>query len=456
LIDRRVFGNGFLWGVSTSSYQIEGAVDEGGRGPSIWDTFSHTPGKIQRGETGDRAVDHYHRLADDVALMGRIGINAYRFSIAWSRLLPAGRGDVNPEGVAFYRELGERLVAAGITPVATLYHWDLPQALQDEGGWLNPASPEWFADYAAIAKEHLGDLISIWSTFNEPWCIAFLGHSAGEHAPGITDPGSAYVVAHNVMVGHHLAVARMRAIDPRPEDRIGIVLNAVPSCPGGDTPEDRQAADAIDAIQNRLFLEAAFRGAYPDPVRRLHRRYGVADRIDEDRLAAIRQDMDFLGLNYYDIHKVVHDAGAPPTAHWPGADGARLVKTSGGPTAMGWGVNPDGLTMVLEQMGKEYPDTPLYVCENGAAYPDSVGPDGTVDDPERIAYLDAHIAAMGTAIEHGADVRGYFIWSLLDNFEWTWGYAIRFGLVRVDPDTLERTIKQSGYWYRDFIRSTRV
>jgi beta-glucosidase len=388
--------------------------------------------------------------------MQRIGLNAYRFSIAWSRLLPAGRGEVNPEGVDFYRELGERLVAAGITPVATLYHWDLPQALQDEGGWLNPASPEWFADYAAVAKEHLGDLISTWSTFNEPWCTAFLGYSVGEHAPGMTDPGSAYVVAHNLIVAHHLAVARMRAIEPRTEDRIGIVLNMNPAYPVDDTPEAREAADAVDAIQNRLFLDAAFHGVYPELVRRLHHRYGVADRIDEDQLAAVRQDMDYLGLNYYDILRVAYDVDAPPTAHWPGADGARLVKTSGEPTAMGWGVAPEGLTMVLERMGKEYPDTPLYVCENGVAYPDTVGPDGSIDDPKRIAYLEAHIAAVATAIEHGADVRGYFIWSLLDNFEWTWGYRIRFGLVRVDPDTLDRTIKRSGYWYRDFIRSTRV
>ncbi len=456
MTDQRVFGERFLWGVAASSYQIEGAVDAGGRGPTIWDTFSHTPGKTYQGETGDRAIDHYHRLAEDVALMQQLGVNAYRFSIAWSRLLPSGRGEVNPEGVAFYRELAERLRAAGITPMATLYHWDLPQALQDQGGWVNPASPDWFADYAAVAKEHLGDLISLWSTFNEPWCIAFLGYSAGEHAPGMTDPGDAYLVAHNVMVAHHLAVARMRETTSGSEDRIGIALNVTPGWPAGDALEDRKAAEAVDAIHNRLFLETVFHGAYPELVRRLHRRYGVSDRIDYDRLAALRQDIDFLGLNYYDVHRVASDAEAPPSVAWPGVTGVRMIKASGERTAMGWGVTPGGLTAILERVAKEYPGTPLYVCENGAAYQDTVGPDGTVDDPKRIAYLQAHIAAVATAIDNGVDVRGYFVWTLLDNFEWTWGYEMRFGLIRVDPDTLDRTIKRSGYWYRDWIRSTRL
>jgi len=337
--------------------------------------------------------------------------------------------------------------------MATLYHWDLPQVLEDEGGWLNPASPDWFAGYAAVAKEQLGDLFSLWTTINEPWCAAFLGYSVGEHAPGRTEPGEAYVAAHNLILAHHLAIGRMRETNPRPEDRLGIVLNLIPAWPIGDGPEDRAVADAVDVIQNRLFLETALSGTYPEPILAHHQRYGVADLIDYDQMADVCQDSDYLGVNYYNVNWVAHRSKVPSHPHWPGADEVQLSAGDGELTAMGWGVEPKGLTWILERVAREYPDVPLYVCENGAAYRDLVAPDGTVDDPDRIAYLDSHIAAVAAAMETGADVRGYFVWSLLDNFEWAWGYSMRFGLVRVDPETLNRTVKKSGFWYRDLIRS---
>ena len=449
------FPEGFLWGTATSSYQIEGAVAAGGRGPSIWDTFSHTPGKTYEGDSGDVAVDHFNRLAEDVGLMEQLGLNAYRFSIAWSRLLPDGRGDVNPEGVAFYRELGERLREAGITPVATLYHWDLPQALQDDGGWLSPNSPDWFAEYAAVAKEQLGDLVSIWSTLNEPWCSAFLGHSEGSHAPGITDPASSYIAAHHLMLGHHCAIRAMRNTNRQRDDKLGIVLNLIPAWPATNEPEDVQAANAIDAVHNQLFLEAVLEGRYPQLILDYHRRFGVDDRLDTTALADAREDIDYLGVNYYNVNKVRYVAGTPAMASWPGSDGSVMDPPPGELTDMGWGVEPAGLKWTLLRVAEQHPGLPLYVCENGAAYPDVVAADGSVDDPKRIAYLEGHLAALVEAMQAGADVRGYFVWSLLDNFEWAHGYQMRFGLIRVDLETMQRTIKASGYWYRDFIASQR-
>ena len=452
-IPARTFPEGFLWGTATSSYQIEGAVTSGGRGPSIWDTFSHTPGKVLNGDTGDVAVDHFNRLGEDVDLMEQLGLNSYRFSIAWSRLLPQGRGHVNIGGVAFYRELAERLQAAGITPMATLYHWDLPQALQDEGGWLNPDSPEWFAEYAAVAKDYLGDLITIWSTLNEPWCTAFLGYGDGSHAPGITNPAQGFIVAHNAMVAHHRAMRVLRETNTQPNDQLGIVLNLIPAWPATSAPEDVDAANAIDAVQNQLFLDTTFHGRYPELILDYHGKLGVADQIDPEAFSAIHEDVDYLGINYYNVNRLRYVAGAPAIPIWPGSDGSVVDAPSGGLTDMGWGVEPDGLRWVLLRVAQEHPNVPLYVCENGAAYPDAIGGNGHIDDQDRIAYLESHIAAVGDAIDRGADVRGYFVWSLLDNFEWAFGYQMRFGLVRVEPETLDRTIKASGYWYRDFVKN---
>lgn len=443
----------FMWGVATAAYQVEGAWNEDGRGPSIWDTFSHAPGNTLNGESGDEAVDHYHRFEEDVALMAEIGVNAYRFSISWPRLIPNGIGGVNSEGVAFYRALCSELAAAGITPAATLYHWDLPQALQDRGGWLNEDSVEWFAHYAAVAKEQLGDLVQVWSTLNEPWCSAFLGHSAGEHAPGMTDPGSSFVAAHNLMLAHHAAIRAQRDTEPRVDDRLGIVLNLIPAWPETGSAEDRAAANGVDAIQNRLFLGAIFDGKYPDEVIGYMERYGVQDRIDLHRLAETVEPIDYLGINYYNVNHIEHVPGAHPMPAWPGPDGAGFATPPGDLTEMGWGVEPEGLTWMLQRVADEYPAVPLVIMENGAAYPDDVATDGSVDDPKRIEYLRRHIAAIHDARESGVPVEGYFVWSLLDNFEWARGYSKSFGIVHVDRSTMKRTVKASGHWYRDFLAS---
>jgi beta-glucosidase len=442
----------FLWGVATAAYQVEGAWDMDGRGPSIWDTFSHTPGNTLDGDDGNVAVDHYHRYAEDVALMAKLGVNAYRFSISWSRLIPDGSGAINPDGVAFYRNLCNELMANGITPAATLYHWDLPQALQDRGGWLNEESVEWFADYAAVAKLELGDLIGIWSTLNEPWCTAFLGHSAGEHAPGMKDAGSAFVVAHNLMLAHHAAIRAMRETDPRPTDQLGIVLNLIPAWPADDAPESVAAAAGVDAIQNGLFLGALFDGVYPGKILEYQKRTGVADRIDLGRLASCIEPIDYLGVNYYNVNHIRHAPGATPMPAWPGPADAGFARPPGELTEMGWGVEPEGLTWMLERVGRLQPDLPLMIMENGAAYPDRLDEDGVIDDALRVEYIRDHIAAIHDARESGVDVVAYFVWSLMDNFEWARGYSKMFGIIHVDRATMARTIKASGHWYRDFLR----
>lgn len=441
----------FLWGVATAAYQIEGAWNEGGRGPSIWDTFSHTPGKILNGDNGDGAVDHYHRYEEDIALLADLGVDAYRFSISWSRLLPDGVGEVNPAGVDFYRKLCAALHERGITPVATLYHWDLPQSLQDRGGWLAPDSVEWFAAYAGTAKGELGDLIQIWSTLNEPWCSAFLGHSAGEHAPGMTDPGSAFMAAHHLLLAHHEAIRTMRETNARNDDQLGIVLNLIPSWPADESPESARAAEGVDAIQNRLFLGAVFDGVYPDEVLRYHERWGVADRIDVDRLERSVEPIDYLGLNYYNINHIRHQPGAGTMSPWPGPDDATFARPPGELTEMGWGVEPEGLTWMLERVSGLLGDMPLLIMENGAAYPDDISGNGAVEDPKRTAYIQTHIEAIRQARERGVNVAGYFVWSLLDNFEWARGYSKHFGIVHVDRSTMKRTVKASGAWYKEFL-----
>jgi beta-glucosidase len=441
----------FLWGAATSAYQIEGAVDQGGRGPSIWDTFSHTPGKVRHGDTGDVACDHYHRFAEDVALMADLGLGAYRFSLAWPRIVPDGVGAVSEEGVAFYRRLAEALRETGIEPLVTLYHWDLPQALQDRGGWQAPDSVDWFAAYAAVAKEALGDLVTMWTTLNEPYCVAFLGHGSGLHAPGIADPSVAHLAAHHLVLAHHAGAAALRSTRPRADDRIGAVLNVIPAWPAGDSDEDRRVAGMVDAIHNGMFLEGTLRGRYPEAIVDLQERFGIAAAVDLDELAATRAEVDFLGVNYYNVNRFRHRPGAPAPGEFPGADGAVLVPPTGEVTEMDWGVGPEGLSWVLDRLAGDYPDLPLYVTENGAAFPDRTIVDGVVDDPDRIAYLRRHVSAIADAAARGVDVRGYFVWSLLDNFEWSHGYSKRFGLVHVDFDTLERTPKRSAGWYRGLI-----
>ena len=450
---RADFPPGFLWGVATAAYQIEGGWNEGGRGPSIWDTFSHTPGNTLNGDNGDEAVEHYRRFEEDVALMAELGVSAYRFSISWSRVIPDGTGDVNPEGIEFYRKLCSALLARGIRPAATLYHWDLPQALQDRGGWPNPDSVEWFADYAQKTKEHLGDLVQLWSTLNEPWCSAFLGHSAGEHAPGVKDPGTAFVVAHHLMLAHHAAIKTMRETDPRDDDQLGIVLNLIPAWPADDSPESARAAAGVDAIQNGLFLGALFDGQYPDGVLGYHRDHDVSDKIDLDRLKVAVEPIDYLGINYYNVNHICHLPGTSPMPAWPGPSDAGFAPPPGELTEMGWGVEPEGLTWMLERVGNLVPELPLLIMENGAAYPDETTGTGPIRDPKRIAYIRRHIDAARDARDKGVNVVGYFLWSLLDNFEWARGYSKQFGIVHVDRTTMERTVKASGRWYQEFLAS---
>jgi beta-glucosidase len=447
------FPENFVWGVATSAAQIEGAVDVEGRSPSIWDTFAHTEGTIDRGETPEVATDHYHRFAEDVDLMAELGVNAYRFSLSWSRILPDGVGEVNAAGIAFYRQLCEALIAKGITPFVTLYHWDLPQVLHERGGWLNPDSVDWFVEYAVAAKEALGDLIHMWTTFNEPHCTAFLGYASGLHAPGITDPGSAYVVSHHLMLAHHRAVAAMRSTRPHDDDRFGIVLNLIPAWADEPSAEAKRAAAGVDAIHNRFYASAVLDGSYPSTILDYMAKFDVLDQIDREALSEAAEPIDFLGMNYYNVNHIGHAPGAPLLPDWPGPEDAELHRPPGELTEMGWGVEPVGLTWMLNRVRDWAPDLPVYLMENGAAYADEADADGTVHDPERQAYIEAHLAALNQAMDDGVDVRGYFVWSLLDNFEWAYGYDRRFGLVRVDFDTLERTMKDSGRWYQGFLSS---
>ncbi len=448
------FPVGFRWGTATASYQIEGAVDEDGRGRSIWDTFAHTPGRILNGDTGDVACDHVHRYRDDVALMRDLGVNAYRFSLAWPRLQPTGTGPLNPDGVGFYDRLVDELLAAGIQPFATLYHWDLPQALEDAGGWPERDTASRFSDYAAAVHARLGDRIADWTTLNEPWCSAFLGYASGHHAPGRTEPAASVRAAHHLLLGHGLAVAAMRAA--LPDLRYGITLNLCPVDPASDDVADRQAARRIDGITNRLFLDPVLRGHYPaDVLADLESvsGHGFIHAGDERLIGVL---IDFLGINYY-TRQIVR-ARRPGEGPRRAADGARDPAWVGSPdvirvgtgretTAMGWEIDADGLFDILTRVTKEYAVPVLYVTENGAAFDDHVSSDGAVHDPRRIAYLDGHLRAAARAIDAGVDLRGYFVWSLVDNFEWAWGYSRRFGIVRVDFADQRRIVKDSGHWF---------
>jgi len=444
------FPHGFGWGTATASYQIEGAVDEGGRGLSIWDTFSHTPDKVLNGDTGDVADDHYHRYAEDVALMGDLGIGYYRFSLAWPRLIPSGTGALNPAGVDFYDRLLDQLHGRGITPWVTLYHWDLPQPLEDAGGWPERDTAMRFRDYALAAHERFRDRISHWTTLNEPWVSAFLGYGSGRHAPGRTEPAAAVRAAHHLMLGHGLAVQSMREVFP--EGHYGITLNLLPVDPATSDPADVDAARRGDATSNRIFLDPILRGSYPEDL--------VADvasvldqsHVQDGDLEAISAPLDFLGVNYYT--RAVVRAGKPAEGltELVGSEFVERVDRGLPKTEMGWEIDPQGLYDTLFRLHSDYPPVPLYVTENGAAMPDEVAVDGGVHDQSRVDYLDAHIRSAHRAIEDGVDLRGYFVWSMLDNFEWAEGYSKRFGIVYVDYETLVRTPKDSYGFYADVIR----
>jgi beta-glucosidase len=443
---------GFLWGAATAAYQVEGAADEDGRGRSIWDTFSHTPGRVQDGDTGDVAVDHYHRYREDVALMADLGLSSYRFSVAWPRIQPDGRGRVDRRGLDFYRRLVDELLSAGIEPWVTLYHWDLPQALEDAGGWPERDTAERFADYAATVHGALSDRVTYWTTLNEPWCSAFLGYASGVHAPGRRDPAAAVRAAHHLMLGHGLAVERMRGGN----SKLGVTLNLYDVGAASDSPADHDAARRIDGVQNRLFLDPILLGRYPDDVVRDLAAVTDQAHVRDGDLATIAAPLDLLGVNYYTRHVVAAGEGAGRGSAWVESEHVHAVETGLPRTAMGWDVDPAGLGALLRRLHREYPAILLYITENGAAYDDVVAPDGGVHDAERVAYLRAHLAECHGAIADGVPLRGYFAWSLMDNFEWAYGYAKRFGLVHVDYATQRRTPKDSAHWYRAASRANAV
>jgi beta-glucosidase len=448
------FPPGFVFGAATAAYQIEGAVHEDGRGPSIWDTFSHTPGRVERGDTGDVACDHYHRYRDDVALMGELGLSAYRFSVAWPRVLPEGAGRVEQRGLDFYRRLVDELLGAGIDPWLTLYHWDLPQALQDRGGWTDRDTAARFADYAAVVVDALGDRVRHWSTLNEPMVSSLLGHMSGAHAPGVQDPVAASRAVHHLLLGHGLAAGRLRAAGVA---SLGITLNFTPMNPATDSPADVDAARRLDGQQNRMFLEPVVSGAYPADVVDDLAAAGAPLPVQDGDLQAIAAPLDWLGVNYYfeeTVRAGARPVDKPPTSFIGGEDVVEL-DPEGPTTSMGWGISPGAFTDLLVWLGGKAPGLPLVITENGSAWDDEVDAEGAVRDPERVDFLLRHLAALTAAVERGADVRGYFAWSLLDNFEWARGYGQRFGLVHVDYDTQRRTVKDSGRVYADVLRRHR-
>ena len=435
------FPDGFVWGAATASYQIEGAWDEDGKGPSIWDEFSHTPGKVAGGDTGDVACDHYHRYREDVALMKSLHLGAYRFSISWPRVLPEGEGKANEAGIDFYSRLVDELLAAGIAPCPTLYHWDLPLAIDRQGGWPNIATARKFADYAELMFRRLGDRVKMWITLNEPQVVDDVGYLSGMHAPGHTDRRESLLAGHTLLVGHGMAVERLRSL--LPDARIGITVDMWPAYPAGDSPQDRAAAERVSEA-NGWFLDPIYRGDYPGVMRDA---FGeMLPEFTGEQRRAVQAALDFVGLNNYSRHIVRHDANAEPfrVAYLPPA---------GPVTAMDWEIYPAALRDILCWVHERYSPPAIYVTENGAAFEDEPDSAGYVDDRDRVAFLQGYIAAAHGAMQAGVPLRGYFVWSLLDNFEWAYGYSKRFGIVRVNYETLERTVKRSGRWYAELARS---
>lgn len=469
MLDAPTFPTGFLWGAATAAYQIEGAAHEGGRQDSIWDTFARVPGAVLNGEDGSVACDHYGRYADDVELMSGLNLGAYRFSVSWARVRPDG-GDPNPEGLAFYSRLVDTLLERGITPWLTLYHWDLPQRLQDAGGWPARDTAYRFVEYAQTVHDELGDRVRHWTTLNEPWCSAFLGYGNGHHAPGHTDGTEALRAAHHLMLAHGLAVQELRSRDPALD--LGLTLNFADIRPADPSSAgDRDAARRADGMSNRFFVEPILTGAYPPDVIEDVADLWPDDLVQEGDLDIISTPIDVLGVNYYAGQAVTGAppeeakqaarqlrAQAPPSPN-PGSEHVTMVTRDLPMTDMGWEVLPEGLSELLGRLHRTYTGprgVALMVTENGAAYPDEPDEHGYVDDQDRIDYLREHLLAVHEAIRHGADVRGYFVWSLLDNYEWAFGYSKRFGIVRVDYASLERTPKASARWYADVAATGQV
>ena len=432
------FPAGFVWGVASSAYQIEGAWNEDGKGESIWDRFSHTPGNIMNDDTGDIACDHYHRYAEDVALMKELGVQAYRFSISWTRVFPKGKGDPNRAGLNFYRRLVDRLLEAGIEPWICLYHWDLPQALQDEGGWANRNIVQYFADYAELMARELGDKVKRWMIINEPRPIAWLGHLTGMHAPGIKNLELALKVSHHLLLAQGKSIQTLREVSQ--DFQIGTIVDLGTVHAISDDKEDREATSNLDEFQNRWFIDPILKGEYPPLAEKL----GL--RPSRENMDLIKQPLDFLGVNYYTRLLAAYDPSNLVTQ-------AKVVQKNTPITEMGWEIYPDGLCEILTRLRKEYDDPVLYVTENGAAFEDNVKSNGGVQDDDRIAFLRDHMLAACRAIKEGVRLKGYFIWTITDNFEWTEGYSKRFGLVHTNYETLERTPKKSFYWYKRTIQN---
>jgi beta-glucosidase len=448
------FPDGFVWGVATSAFQIEGAHDVGGRGPSIWDTYAAQPGQIEDGSNAQVACDHYHRYAEDIALMASLELDAYRFSIAWPRILPSGRGTVNAAGLDFYDRLVDGLLAAGIAPWATLYHWDLPQPLEDEGGWTNRATVDAFVELADAVSVRLGDRVEHWITHNEPWCVSVLGHAYGVHAPGRRDWHDALVASHHLLLSHGRAVPVIRRNSAG--SKVGITMMVSECVPASPSEADRISATQFDGELNRWFMDPIYLGLYPKDVIEYHDREGRLPNgmnfVQPGDLEEIQTPIDFLGVNYYS-RAVVRSATIPEDENEPRTipvpDPAEL-------TDMGWEVYPDGLARTLIRLNEDYAPGSLLVTENGAAYATAPGPDGSVQDAKRCEYLKSHLRACLSAIDAGVPLQGYFLWSLLDNFEWAYGFAKRFGIVWVDFETQERLIKASGHLYRRIVRDNKL
>ena len=444
----------FRWGVATSAYQIEGAYDEDGRGVSIWDTYCRTPGMVEGGENGDVACDHYHRMPQDVALIKSLGVDVYRFSVAWPRIQADGTGPANEKGLAFYDRLVDELLRSGIDPWVTLYHWDLPQALEDKGGWPERDTAYRFADYAMLVFDRLQDRVRTWTTLNEPWCSAMLGYYEGRQAPGRQNFADAMDAVHHLLLGHGLAAQRMRAAATEPIE-LGITLNMGTAMAASESLADQEAARRADGLGARIYLDPLLRGQYPGDITDDLSVRGIKLPVVDGDLAIISEPIDVLGVNYYSSHRFTGVDAAGRTEDDDGNPITVNVPLGRPVTAMDWEIVPEGFTELLVRLSREYPGTPLVITENGAAFDDEPDPSGYVADHDRTAYLSSHIAAVAAARQQGADVRGYFAWSLMDNFEWSYGYAKRFGLVHVDYETQVRTPKQSALWYRDTIRRVR-
>lgn len=440
------FPEEFVWGAATASYQIEGAWEEDGKGENIWDRFSHTPGKIENGDTGDIACDHYHRWREDIQLMKEIGIQAYRFSISWGRIFPEGRGEITPAGIDFYSRLVDELLNNGIEPYITLYHWDLPQVLQDEGGWPNRATAEAFVEYADLVSKKLGDRVKNWMTFNEPFVSAWVGYMEGRHAPGHRDVDEMLATAHHLLLAHGLSVPVIR--NNVPNAQVGIVLNLSGMMPASRSAADRAASWIQDGVINRWYLDPLEGRGYPQDMVKHYGR--PMEFVQDGDLPIIAVPIDYLGINYYTRgivrSKEVSESENDPQTLFPNPD----------PTDMGWEVYPQGLFDILARVHFDYNFPRLYITENGAAYPDQLDENGQVADPLRIAYYREHLKAVSKAIEMGIPVKGYFTWSLLDNFEWAHGYKMRFGLIYVDYGTQQRVLKQSAKYYREVIKANQV